>query len=212
MRIAGVDPGTIHAGVGIIDASNRHLTLLFSGTIHAARHKRVSIRLELVYTELKALFEKWQPDVVALENVFYHKNFQSAVKVGEARAAAMIAARSCGISVVEYPPARVKQAVCGNGRASKEQVQYMVGHLLNLRRPLDPDSADALAVALCYLNMKSFEIIGGVSVPAVIARQHSMQGRSNLATSRLLRRCLGFLPRNDGWDRNAFRYGVSGRR
>src|SRR3989338_6429926 len=143
MRIAGVDPGTIHAGVGIIDGSGREPKLIFSGTIHTTGNKLISVRLELIYTELKTVFERWKPDVVALENVFYNKNFQSAVRVGEARAAAMIAARACAISVVEYAPARVKQAVCGNGRASKEQVQYMVRHILNVRRPLDPDSADA---------------------------------------------------------------------
>ena len=155
MRIAGVDPGTIHAGVGILEVLNGKPKLIFSGTIHSKRDQHVSIRLEVVHRELKAVFEEWKPDVLALENIFYRKNFQAAVRVGEARAAAMIAARSCGIPIVEYPPARVKQAVCGNGRASKEQIQYMVRHILNLRGPLTVDSADAIAVALCYVNMES---------------------------------------------------------
>jgi crossover junction endodeoxyribonuclease RuvC len=153
MRIAGIDPGTIRAGVGLLDVKGSHTNLIFSGTIHADQSKPISERLRVVFLELKVVFEEWKPDVVALESIFYQKNFKSAVKVGEARAAAMIAARLCGIDVCEYPPARVKQAVCGNGRASKDQVQYMVRHILNLKGPLSTDSSDAVAVALCHFQM-----------------------------------------------------------
>jgi len=153
MRIAGVDPGTVHTGVGILDTTEGPAKLVFSGTIHADAKKHIAERLRIVFSELKVAFEEWKPDIVALENVFYQKNFKAAVRVGEARAAAMIAARSMNIDVVEYAPARVKQAVCGNGRASKDQVQYMVRHILDLRGSLSVDSSDAIAVALCHLNM-----------------------------------------------------------
>lgn len=159
MRIAGVDPGTIAAGVGIIETSGKQQVLIFSHTIHAGRAKSISAKLEIIYRELKSIFTEWKPEVVALENVFYQKDFKAAVKVGEARAAAMLAANASGIEVVEYPPARVKQSVCGNGRATKEQIQYMVRQILNFKGPLSADSADAAAVALCHFHCQKFDRI-----------------------------------------------------
>ena len=156
MRIAGVDPGTIQTGVGIIEDNGKQAALVFSKTVHAGRVKSIAARLEIIYTELKSIFAEWKPEVVALENVFYQKDFKAAVKVGEARAAAMLAANANGIEVVEYPPARVKQSICGNGRATKDQVQYMVRHILNFRGPLNADSADAIAVALCHSHSRKF--------------------------------------------------------
>ena len=157
MRIAGIDPGTIETGVGIVEEGVKQPALIFSRTIHAGSAKPIAQRLEIIFTELKSVFEEWKPDVVALENIFYQKDFKAAVKVGEARAAAMLAASMSGISVVEYPPARVKQSISGNGRASKEQIQYMVRQMLNFRGPLSADSADAIAVALCHLHTQKFE-------------------------------------------------------
>lgn len=159
MRVAGVDPGTIQTGVGILEGRNSQCVLVFSKTIHTGRGKTIAERLEIIYTELKAIFAEWKPDVVALENVFYQKDFKAAIKVGEARAAAMLAASAHGISVLEYPPARVKQSVCGNGRATKDQVQYMVRQILKFRGELSADSADAAAVALCHVHSQRFNRI-----------------------------------------------------
>ena len=156
MRIAGIDPGTIQTGVGILEDGGKQPVLIFSKTIHAGKEKLITGRLEIIFTELKLIFEEWKPEVVALENVFYQKDFQAAVKVGEARAAAMLAASASKIPVVEYPPARVKQSVCGNGRAAKDQVQYMVRSILRFRGPLTADSADGIAVALCHSHSKKF--------------------------------------------------------
>jgi len=156
MRIAGVDPGTINTGIGILEDSGKRPVLMFAHTIHADPSKAIPNRLETIFTELKAILEEWKPEILALENIFYQKDFKAAVKVGEARAVAMLAARLSGIPVVEYPPARVKQSVSGNGRAAKDQVQYMVRHLLNFRGPLSADSADAVAVALCHIHSKKF--------------------------------------------------------
>ncbi|MBI3999396.1 MAG: crossover junction endodeoxyribonuclease RuvC [Candidatus Omnitrophica bacterium] len=156
MRIAGVDPGTIQTGVGILEDSGKQPVLIFSRTIHAGGSKAIADRLEIIFTELKAVFEEWKPDVLALENIFYQKDFKAAVKVGEARAAAMLAASMSRIPVVEYPPARVKQSISGNGRAAKDQVQYMVRHILGFRGPLSADSADAIAVAICHIHSKKF--------------------------------------------------------
>ena len=156
MIIAGIDPGTIVTGIGILDDSRKQPLLVFSGTIRLSGKESIAARLETIFTELRALFREWKPEVVALEGVFYQKDFKAAAKVGEARAAAMLAARTNRIPVVEYPPARVKSSVCGNGRASKNQVQYMVRHVLQLTGTLTPDSADAIAIALCHSQMKKF--------------------------------------------------------
>lgn len=110
------------------------------------------------------VFEEWKPDVLSLENVFYRKDFKAAIKVGEARAAAMIAANMSDMPVCEYPPARVKQAVCGNGRASKDQIQYMVRRVLNLKGPIGADSADAIAIALCHIQASKLSQVSKGSV------------------------------------------------
>ncbi len=157
MRIAGVDPGTLETGVGIIEINGKAPTVLHCHTIRAGRAKTISDRLSIIYTELKLIFEEWKPEVLALENVFFQKDFKAAIKVGEARAAAMLAASLSRVPVVEYPPARVKQSVCSNGRASKDQVQYMVRQLLNFKGTLTNDSSDALAVALCHFHCHKFE-------------------------------------------------------
>jgi len=159
MRIAGVDPGTIETGVGILEDNGKQAVLVFSRAIHAGRVKSIAARLEIIYTELKSIFEEWKPEVVALENIFYQKDFKAAVKVGEARAAAMLAANANGIEVVEYPPARVKQSICGNGRATKDQIEYMVRQILHFKGPLSADSADAIAVALCHAHSRKFRMI-----------------------------------------------------
>lgn len=157
MRIAGVDPGTIETGIGIIDMSGKTPAVLFSRSIHAKPVKSIAERLGIIYTELKIIFEEWKPEVLALENVFFQKDFKAAVKVGEARAVAMLAASLSQIPTVEYPPARVKQSICSNGRASKEQIQYMVRQLLKFKGPLTSDSSDALAVALCHYHCHKFD-------------------------------------------------------
>lgn len=157
MRIAGVDPGTIETGIGIVEDNGKQATLIFSRTIHGGRSKSIACRLETIFTELKSILAEWKPEVMALENVFFQKNFRAAVKVGEARAVAMLAATMNAIPVVEYPPARVKESISGNGRASKGQIQYMVGKILNFSGPLSKDSADAVAVALCHVHSRKFE-------------------------------------------------------
>ena len=159
MRIAGIDPGTIHTGVGILDEAEKGIRLVFSGTIHAPAAKPLALRLMQIYQELISAFHEWKPEVVALENIFYQKDFKAAVKVGEARAAAMLAASECGIPVIEYPPARVKESISGNGRASKNQIQYMVRRLLHLDGPLSADSADAIAVAFCHVHSRKYNLI-----------------------------------------------------
>lgn len=150
MRILGVDPGTLRTGAGLIEAEGNRCRLIADEIIRCDAKQPMAARLFRIYQSLLALIQKYSPSVLALENVFYAKDAQAMVKIGGARACAMLAASEAGIEVVEYPPARVKQSVSGNGRATKEQIQYMVKKLLNLREAPGEDSADALAAAICH--------------------------------------------------------------
>ncbi|MBI4431700.1 MAG: crossover junction endodeoxyribonuclease RuvC [Candidatus Omnitrophica bacterium] len=150
MRVLGIDPGTISTGLGLVALENGKERAEFVGTIFVQRKLSLPERLKEIYAHLRKVVEKQNPTVVAIETCFYHKDVHAAVKLGEARALALLIAAEAGVEIVEYPPARVKQAICGNGRASKEQIQYMVRQLLHLDRDPQPDAADALAIALCH--------------------------------------------------------------
>jgi len=153
LRVAGVDPGTIRTGIGIIDHGGKQdYVLVHAETIKASAKKSLPERLREIYGGLKENLTIYRPDVVVIESVFFRKDFKAAVKIGEARSMAMLAAMELSISVEEYAPARVKQAVCGNGRAEKSQVQFMIKQLLRLKELPPPDSADALAIAICHLH------------------------------------------------------------
>ena len=150
MRILGIDPGTLKTGVGIIEPQGSSYKLIHFEVIKPPAKQTIVQRLGFIYRVLTEVIRKYQPEVLALENVFFAKDIQATVKIGEARACAMLAASAAGIDVVEYPPARVKQSVAGNGRATKDQIQRMVKILLNLKELPPEDGADALAVAICH--------------------------------------------------------------
>ena len=152
MRILGVDPGTFRTGVGIVESQGSRYQLVHAEVITLQTGTSLSRRLYLIYQSLCEIIRIYRPEVLALENVFFGKDVQAMVKIGEARACAMLAASQQGIDVTEYPPARVKQSVAGNGRATKEQIQHMMKTLLNLKAAPPQDSADALAVAICHIH------------------------------------------------------------
>lgn len=152
MRILGVDPGTRRTGIGIIESEGNRYRLLHFEILILKPTTPLPDRLKHIYHSLLVLLRQFRPDVLALENVFFGKDPRAMVKIGEARACAMLAASEEGIDVVEYPPARVKQAVSGNGRATKVQVQQMIKALLNMKTVPPADGADALAVAICHLH------------------------------------------------------------
>lgn len=154
MRAAGIDPGTIRTGIGILEDDGRgQFILIHAETIKADQKKPLAERLRKIHGALKEVLMIYRPETVAIENVFFSKDFKAAVKIGEARAVAMLAALDQNIPVAEYPPARVKEAVCGNGRAHKEQVQFMIKQMLRLKETPEPDTADALAIAICHMNL-----------------------------------------------------------
>ena len=153
MRVAGIDPGTIRTGIGIIEKGAKgEYVLIHVETIKVNEKRSIAERLREIYGCLREVLNIYRPDVAVIESVFYSKDFKAAVKIGEARSAAMLAAMEISIPVEEYPPARVKEAVCGNGRADKTQVQFMIKQLLRLKELPPPDSADALAIAICHLH------------------------------------------------------------
>ena len=155
MKIVGVDPGTWHTGVGIIDVRGSQYSLCHVEVIHVPKKMQLCGRLRHIYRALSDILDRVSPEVMSLENVFFCRDVQALVKIGEARACAMLAASEKEIPVVEYPPARVKQAVAGNGRATKDQIRHMVRRLLNLRDMPCEDGADALAAAICHVHAKN---------------------------------------------------------
>jgi crossover junction endodeoxyribonuclease RuvC len=149
MRILGVDPGSRMTGVGIIEVKGDQVSPIFYGAIKAGSGEFTE-RLGIIFSELQQLIRQYKPDEAAIESVFVAHNAASAIKLGQARGAAVCAAISCEVPVSDYSPRSVKQAIVGRGGADKSQVQHMVGILLGIRGAIQNDAADALAVALCH--------------------------------------------------------------
>jgi len=151
MIILGIDPGTLFTGFGIIQYKNFEPIKIFSGVIKLASNENIPHRLNIIYSEIDKLCKKYKPDQFAIESAFYGKNVQSAMKIGYARGVSMLAAFHNGLEINEYSPREVKRAVVGNGAASKEQVQYMILKILNLKKEkIKFDETDALAVSVCH--------------------------------------------------------------
>lgn len=160
MRVFGIDCGTEFTGFGVVEYDPRgrmsELRHVAAGTIRLNKKQKTAERLVQVYTELTAQIALHEPDVVAIEEVFFSTNAKSALKLGQVRGVALLAAAMCGKPVAEYAPLSVKSAVVGYGLAAKEQVQFMVMRLLHLdQAPDSADAADALAIAICHLHTAS---------------------------------------------------------
>lgn len=152
LRVLGIDPGMALLGYGIVADPEAPRALTF-GVVSTPAHLRAEQRLVSLYEELRPLLEHWQPDVVALEQLFFARNVTTALAVGQARGVVLLLCGQLNIPVVEYTPAQVKQAIGGYGRAGKRQMQEMVRLLLELPAiPQPDDAADALAIALCHLH------------------------------------------------------------
>jgi crossover junction endodeoxyribonuclease RuvC len=157
MRVFGIDCGTEFTGYGIVEVDETarlpKLVHVAAGTIRLTKRDKTPQRLAQIYAELIALITLYEPDAVAIEEVFFSANAKSALKLGQVRGVAMLAAATCARPVVEYAPLSIKSAVVGYGLAAKEQVQFMVVRLLGLEAaPDSPDAADALAIAICHIH------------------------------------------------------------
>ncbi len=153
MRVLGIDPGTATTGYGIVEETEEGLRALTYGVVTTPADCPLPQRLQTIYGELRRLVREWQPDVAAVEELYFNLNVRTAMSVGQARGVALLAMADEGVTVAEYGPGEVKQALTGYGGAGKRQMQEMVRMLLGLSAPPHPDdAADALAVAICHLH------------------------------------------------------------
>lgn len=161
MRIIGIDPGYAIMGYGILDYNgNRFRTVLY-GSIETKAGVPMPERLKLLYDGLTEIIQEYKPDEASIEELFFNRNVTTAIGVGEARGIALLACVEGGLSVSEYTPMQIKQALVGYGKAEKKQVQTMVKTILNLKEvPKPDDTADAVAAAICHAHSRNSRVIG----------------------------------------------------
>jgi len=153
LRVIGIDPGTAITGWGVIEGDGQKLHLVAYGVVITPAQQSLAQRLQTIYSELTVIIRQWQPETSAIEELFFSNNAKTALTVGHGRGVAMLALANANLSIAEYKPMEVKQAITGHGGADKAQIQQMVKLLLELEDiPRPDDAADALAVAICHLH------------------------------------------------------------
>ena len=151
MRILGLDPGIATVGFGIVDTDKNKQKLVTCGVITTPAHTPLTSRLDQIYTDLEELIRSYQPEVMAVEELFFNTNITTGISVAQGRGVILLCAFRCGLKIYEYTPLQVKQAVVGYGRAEKKQVMDMVRRILNIpTTPKPDDAADAVALAICH--------------------------------------------------------------
>jgi len=154
LRILGIDPGSRITGFGVVEVSGGKARYITSGCLRVGGEGSLPLRLKAIFEGISEVVTEFSPQEMAIEQVFVRHNIDSALKLGQARGAAICAATYLGLEVFEYTPTRIKQAVVGRGHASKDQVQFMMKTLLQLSAKPQEDAADALACALCHFNSR----------------------------------------------------------
>ncbi len=154
MRILGIDPGSRHTGYGVIEFDKRSPTWIAHGKI-STRGDDISQRLLQIHQGLTEVIHEYRPQEVAIEQIFMSQNPQSALKLGQARGAAMVAVANYALPLAEYSPRQIKQTVAGYGAAEKTQIQYMIKLILKLNAAVQADAADALAIAICHSHFRT---------------------------------------------------------
>ena len=153
MIIIGIDPGLVKTGYGIISINDDKPELIDFGIISPNLSESVPNRIFTIFSDVQELITEFSPSVFSIEDIFYSRNFKSAMLLGQARGAAVLAAAKYKIPIFEYSAKKVKQSVTGNGNADKTQVQYMIMKILNIKNKSMPlDASDALGIALCHIN------------------------------------------------------------
>lgn len=162
MITLGIDPGTARLGYGVVDSAGEARALAY-GVVESRRGTPMAERLVVLFEGVQALIAEHRPESLAVEQLFFARNVTNALSVGQARGVVLLAGARAGLTIAEYTPAEVKQAVTGYGKADKPQMQEMVRLILRLDRvPTPDDAADALAVALCHAQTAPFrELVGG---------------------------------------------------
>ena len=161
MRVIGIDPGTAITGWGVVEGGDGDdLQMVAAGVVRTAAGTPLPQRLQIIYNDLTALIKEWQPETSAIEELFFSKNAKTALTVGHGRGVAMLALANANLSITEYKPLEVKQAVTGHGGADKQQIQQMVKLLLSLEDiPRPDDAADALAIAICHVHSARLRLL-----------------------------------------------------
>lgn len=155
MKVLGLDPGVAIFGYGIIKEEDDATHIVKYGCIRTKKEQRHHLRLQKIYQELQRIIKEYQPECLALEEIFFSQNVKTAFRVGEVRGVALLVAAQVGLEIYEYTPLEVKMAVTGYGKATKSQVRYMIKSILNLNSvPKLDDITDALAVAVCHLHSR----------------------------------------------------------
>ena len=166
MMILGIDPGYAIVGYGLIDYRNNHFTVVDYGAILTDAGTPFNERLEKIYDSLTVIIEKYKPEAMSVEKVFYNSNAKTVIDVSQARGVIMLAAQKNKVPVFEYTPLQVKQSVVGYGRAEKKQIQEMTRRILALEKiPKPDDTADALAMAICHAHSSgSLSSVGNMRI------------------------------------------------
>jgi crossover junction endodeoxyribonuclease RuvC len=157
MLVLGVDPGSNVTGYGLVEKQNNQLKCIHAGHISSPAKTPFFHRVYNVFEGMLDIMQRYAPQEMAIEDIFYAKNVKSSMKLGHARGAVLIAAVQCGVRIFEYSPLEIKKSVVGYGRATKEQVYAMVKLLLDLKTQPKLDTTDALAAAICHLNWIRFD-------------------------------------------------------
>jgi crossover junction endodeoxyribonuclease RuvC len=152
IRTIGVDPGSRYTGYGIVEGDGFRLKHIHHGTLKLPASRPLHDRLKIIFEELKASILEYDPQFMAVEEVFFAKNVKSALSLGQARGAVILAGVSAGLSIHEYSALSIKQSVAGYGRAAKEQVAAMIQRLFRIEGEIEPNAADALAAAVCHIS------------------------------------------------------------
>ena len=193
MKILGIDPGSVYCGYGVVIAESDQRAVPLSGRSVRGRSNRIvygasgrivlpaarplEIRLRQLFSSLQDVISEFAPDVIAVERIFFAKSTKSALTLGHTRGVVLLAVAQSDRPLHEYTALEVKKAVVGYGRAEKAQVESMVRQILGIRHALTPDSADALALALCHANHQSFAEASGNINPLLAARSRKQAGR-----------------------------------
>ncbi len=158
IRTIGVDPGSRFTGYGIVEGDGFRLKHIHHGTIRLPAGRPLCDRLKIIFEELSASIREFSPEFMAVEEVFFAKNVKSALSLGQARGAVILAGACAGLAIHEYSALSIKQSVAGYGRAAKEQVTGMIQHLFRIGAPIESNAADALAVAVCHISTHSSNV------------------------------------------------------
>ena len=171
MIILGIDPGSRITGFGVIDNQASRIDYIDSGHIKVSGDS-LPQRLGFIFAAVDDVIRKHQAEQMSIENVFMARNADSALKLGQARGAAICAAHQAGLEIAEYAPREIKQTIVGSGAATKEQIQHMVKRLLGIRQDLQADEADGLAIAICHAQFYATRQKTGID-PGLLKRRRS---------------------------------------